>query len=87
VTRDDVLAVILKHLRATVEEARDAPIDPSMSMAQLGATSLDMVEIVSLCMRELKVKVPRAELAKLTTIDALADLLYQSKSRAAPSAP
>jgi acyl carrier protein len=42
----------------------------------LGANSLDIIEVVSLSMRELKVKVPRAELAKLTNLEGLVDLLY-----------
>ena len=46
-------------------------------MKDLGANSLDIVEVVSRSMRELKVKVPRAELAKLTNIDGLVDLLYE----------
>ena len=42
----------------------------------LGADSLDIVEIVSSSMREIKVKIPRSELAKLTNLDALVDLLH-----------
>ena len=36
---------------------------------------LDIVEVVSCSMRELRVKVPRSELSKLTSIDGLVDLL------------
>ncbi|MCK5797921.1 MAG: acyl carrier protein, partial [Deltaproteobacteria bacterium] len=43
----------------------------------LGANSLDIVEVVSSSMRQLKVKVPRSELANLEDIGALVDLLYQ----------
>jgi acyl carrier protein len=46
-------------------------------MKDLGASSLDLVEIVSLSMRELKVKVPRSELATLNNIGGLVDLLYR----------
>jgi len=75
-TRDDVFAVVKKHLLRTLDGVSDHDIDPAKSMKDLGASSLDLVEIVSLSMRELKVKVPRSELAKLTNIDALVDLLY-----------
>ena len=51
-------------------------------MKEYGANSLDIVEVVSGAMRELKVKVPRTELNKLTNIDQLVDLLYESKSAA-----
>ena len=46
-------------------------------MKDLGINSLDIVEVVSCSMRELKVKVPRSELSKLTNIDGLVDLLYR----------
>jgi acyl carrier protein len=46
-------------------------------MKDLGANSLDIVEVVSRTMRELKIKVPRAELSKLDDIDGLVDLLHE----------
>jgi len=74
-TREEVLAVVRRHLADTVEGIEGKEIDPSKSMKELGANSLDIVEVVSCSMRELKVKVPRAELNKLTNIDELVDLL------------
>ena len=77
-TREEVLAVVRRHLADTVEGIEGKEIDPSKSMKELGANSLDIVEVVSCSMRELKVKVPRAELNKLTNIDELVDLLHRS---------
>ncbi len=77
-SRDDVLAVVKRHLVDTVEGIGDAQVDPAKSMKDLGANSLDIVEVVSCSMRELKVKIPRAELNKLTNINELVDLLYKS---------
>lgn len=77
-SRDDVLAVVKRHLVDTVEGIDAAQIDPSKSMKELGANSLDIVEVVSCSMRELKVKIPRAELNKLTNINELVDLLYKT---------
>jgi len=51
-------------------------------MKDYGANSLDIVEVVSGAMREMKVKVPRSELNKLTNIDGLVDLLHASKQGA-----
>ena len=76
-TRDDVLKVVVKHLVDGVEGLDATNIDPAKSMKELGANSLDIVEVVSRSMRELKVKVPRAELSKLTNLDGLVDLLYK----------
>jgi acyl carrier protein len=75
-TREHVLEVVKRHLVDTIEELEGVEIDPAKSMKDLGANSLDIVEVVSSSMRELKVKVPRSELNKLTNINELVELLY-----------
>ena len=85
-TREDVLEVVTRHLVDTIEELDGVEIDPAKSMKDLGANSLDIVEVVSCSMRELKVKVPRSELNKLENIHQLVDLLHrtvQEKEQAA----
>lgn len=72
-TRSDVIAVIVRNIRENLEELGDAEIDTSRSMEAYGANSLDVIEIVSCSMRDLKVKVPRTELASIRTVDELAD--------------
>ncbi len=41
-------------------------------MKDYGANSLDMIEVVSTSMRDLKIKVPRSELADINNIEQLA---------------
>jgi acyl carrier protein len=77
-TREHVLEVVTRHLVDTIEELEGVEIDPVKSMRDLGANSLDIVEVVSASMRELKVKVPRDQLNKLSNIDELVDLLHKS---------
>lgn len=77
-TREDVLEVVTRHLVDTIEELEGVEIDPHKSMKDLGANSLDIVEVVSCSMRELKVKVPRSELNSLENIDQLVELLHKS---------
>ncbi len=84
-TREDVLAVVKKHILDISEDLTEDQIDPVKSMKDLGINSLDIVEVVSGSMRELKVKVPRTELSKLTNIDALVDLLYQTANQKGPA--
>ena len=83
--RAEIEAVVKKHLLEVVDDLREADIDTTKSMKDLGANSLDIVEVVSCSMRELKVKVPRSELSKLTNIDGLVDLL-QAVTKAKVSA-
>ena len=79
-TREHVLAVVVKHLANAVDGIDAATVDPSRSLKEYGANSLDVVEVVSGAMRELKVKVPRSELNMLTNIDGLVSLLHETKS-------
>ena len=65
ITREHVLEVVTHNIVDTLEDIDAASIDPEQSMKDLGANSLDIVEIVSCSMRELKVKVPRSELSEL----------------------
>lgn len=81
-TKEHILAVVKKHLMATIDGLTEAQIQPDKSMKELGANSLDIVEIVSVSMRELKVKVPRSELSKLTNIGGLVELLHTVASQA-----
>lgn len=75
-TRDQIRDVVLKNLVDSVESLKGKDIDTSKSMKDLGANSLDIVEIVSCSMRELRIKVPRSELAKLSNVDELVNLLH-----------
>ncbi len=87
-TRESVLDVVKKHICEVAEDLSADQIDASKSMKDLGINSLDIVEVVSCSMRELKVKVPRSELSKLTNINGLVDLLYRAaeQRQSAPAA-
>ncbi len=72
-TREEVAAVIKKHILDNLEDLEENDINPAKSMKDFGANSLDIIEVVSCSMRELKIKIPRAELADIITIDQLTD--------------
>jgi acyl carrier protein len=83
-SRAVIQSVIAKHLANAVEGLDASTIDGAKSMKEYGANSLDIVEVVSASMRELKVKVPRSELNKLKDINGLVDLLDNAAKPAAP---
>jgi acyl carrier protein len=70
--RQEVLNVIEKHLIKSVPNVTPG-IDPEKKFTDYGANSLDMVEIVSGTMRELKIKIPRTELSDIKNISGLID--------------
>ena len=77
-SREEILDIVKEHLMDNLEDELDeADFDPSKSMKDLGANSIDIVEVVSCSMRDLKVKVPRADLADLKNVDELVDLLFK----------
>lgn len=76
--REEVVIVFKKYLADVLEDVDLTTLDTTRSMKEYGVNSLDMVEVVSRSMRELKVKVPRAELNKITNIDGLVDLLHNA---------
>jgi acyl carrier protein len=78
VDREEIASIVRKHLIEVVGDLKEADIDMSRSMKDFGANSLDIVDVVSSAMRELKVKVPRSELGRLTNMNGLVDLLYVS---------
>ena len=86
ITREEVWEVVQEHLVETVEELEGVEIDPAKSMKDLGANSLDIVEVVSCSMRDLKVKVPRSELNKLENMNQLIDLLHNTAVEKAKAA-
>ena len=76
-TKQQVIEVIKKNIAANIDDIDAGAIDPQKSMKEYGANSLDMIEVVSTSMRELKIKVPRSELADINNIDQLADKFMQ----------
>jgi polyketide biosynthesis acyl carrier protein len=75
-----VLDVVIKHLRRNVDGLEDVDIDPSKSMAQYNASSLDIVEVVSASMRELDIKIPRTRLSQLKNINDLVNVFHEAKN-------
>ncbi|HUX14253.1 MAG TPA: phosphopantetheine-binding protein [Spirochaetia bacterium] len=72
-TKEKVIEVIKRNIVDNLDDLEEETIDPKKSMKDYGANSLDMIEVVSTSMRELNIKIPRAELADIATIEQLAD--------------
>lgn len=70
--RQEILAVIEKHLLKSVPGITEK-VEEQKTFMDYGANSLDIVEIVSGSMRELKIKIPRTELSEIKNIAGLVD--------------
>jgi acyl carrier protein len=82
-TRQAMFEVIKAKIREIVEGAADVEIDENASMRDLGADSLEIVEVVSRSMKELKIKVPRTELSGARNLKELLDLFEKSAAQTA----
>jgi len=71
--KEKIIEVIKKNIVENLDDLENQEIDPQKSMKEYGANSLDIIEVVSCSMRELNIKIPRAELAEIQNIDQLAD--------------
>ncbi|MCC6749675.1 MAG: acyl carrier protein [Deltaproteobacteria bacterium] len=77
-SEQEVFEVVCKHLTTIVPTIPKESVVHDASMRDLGASSLDIVEVVSCSMRELRVRVPRAELQGLKNIGQLVALLHKT---------
>lgn len=73
-TRDEMFQTVKANIREIIEGAKDVEITESQSMRDMGADSLEIVEVVSRSMKQLKIKVPRTELSGATNLKELLDL-------------
>jgi acyl carrier protein len=80
--KSEILTVLTKNLKQAIPDLKDVTLDPSKSMTDSGANSLDIVDVISSTMRELKVKIPREQLLDLKTIGGLVDALYAAQKKA-----
>ncbi len=76
--REDIFKIVLKYLDRALDGIDADEVDGSKSMVDLGANSLDIVEVVSSTMRELRIKVPRSKLKEMHNIDSLVDFLHET---------
>ena len=72
-TKEEIIDVIKRNIVDNLDDIEYDQIDSQKTMKDYGANSLDIIEVVSCSMRELKIKIPRTELADIKNIDELAE--------------
>ncbi len=82
-SREDIFSVIKENAQVVLAGTQGKEIDETNSLRDFGADSLESVEVISRSMKQLNLKVPRAELRKLNNIKDLVDLFERSASNEA----
>ena len=78
-TRNEIFEVVKTFMIEIIDDVDESTeIDATDRMADLGADSIDVVEVVSDSMRALKVKVDRTKLDSAQNINGLLDLLEEA---------
>lgn len=87
-TRNEIFDVVKTHMIEIIDEIDEStPISENNRMADLGADSIDVVEVVSDAMRTLKVKVDRTKLDSAQNLSGLLDLLEEAVAAKHGTAP
>lgn len=77
-SRDEIFAVVRGNIMKIVDGVRADAIREDVNMRDLGADSLQVVEVVSRSMKELRLKVPRTELSRARNLRDLIDLFEKA---------
>jgi acyl carrier protein len=81
-TRPEMLEVLTENLHATVELVNEEEIVESANLLDLGADSLEILEVAVRTMKQLGVRVPRTELSGANNIGDLLTLYERAASGA-----
>jgi acyl carrier protein len=81
--RAEIIAVVMKHVRANVHLPEGTVIDPARSLVEQGVSSLDAVEIAFGAVKELGLRMSTAETTRLRSVDQLVDLIHRKSGGAA----
>jgi acyl carrier protein len=77
-TREEIFGVVRSNIVNIVEGVPVDAISEDVSMRDLGADSLQIVEVVSRSMKELRLKVQRTELSRARNLSDLLDLFEKA---------
>ena len=78
--REEIFAVVKANVQSIIEGARGKEILETKSMRDYGADSLEIVEVVSRSMKQLKIKVPRTQLTEARNLGDLVDLFVNAQA-------
>jgi acyl carrier protein len=81
-TRSEMLDVLKTNLCEMVESVNEAEVVDPANMVELGADSLEVVEVTVRTMRQLGVRVPRTELSGVTNVGELLTLFERAEAGA-----
>jgi polyketide biosynthesis acyl carrier protein len=77
ITEEQIFESLKKFMLKAIDDLEIDEIDYSKTMRELGANSMDEIEITSRVIRELRIKVPLEALSEVNTLGELMAVLLQ----------
>lgn len=74
--KEQVLDVIVNHIRAVIPGLAGHTFNPGDSLRALGANSVDRADIIMMTLESLSLRIPLIEMAKAENIGDLADIIH-----------
>jgi polyketide biosynthesis acyl carrier protein len=78
-TQTQVFELVKKNILEILPKTQADLIVPEQSLADLGANSVDRMEIVTLSMEDLGVKIPLMSFARVFNIESLVEVLFTNQ--------
>ena len=77
-TRSEIFAVVRANIEKVLDGVSRDSVPEEASLRDLGADSLQIVEVVSRSMKELRLRVPRTDLSRARNLKDLVDLFEKA---------
>lgn len=75
--RQDILAVLKKHIMQLLPDVQESDFKPGIKMADLGANSMDRGDVIIGVMEELHIKCSLLNFAKAKNLEELTDIFFE----------
>lgn len=79
-TRSEIFEVVRSNVEKVLDGVSRESVSEEVSLRDLGADSLQIVEVVSRSMKELRLRVPRTDLSRATNLRDLVDLFEKASA-------
>lgn len=77
-TKDEVFEIVKNNILEILPKVQPDMISIEKSLVDLGANSVDRMEVVTLSMADLGVKIPLLSFAGVSNIEGLVDVLFSN---------
>lgn len=77
---DDIKQVVTDSIKTILPQIENADIKGNVHLSDLGADSVDRIEIISIVLKKLKLNVPLNKFSQIRNIDEMIKLLTEIKT-------